>query len=128
MQIQINTDPHLQGSEAREQWASGVVEAAMAHFAEDVMRVEVHLSDESGGKGGAAAFRCTMEARINGRAPIAVTHDAPSLDPAVNGAARKLVRATENALGRADKHAHESRQLPVGDTTDDDFVPSSAPY
>ena len=128
MQIQINTDHHLQGSEAREQWASGVVEAAMANFADSVTRVEVHLSDENAGKGGAAAFRCVMEARVNGRAPIAVTNDAASLDAAVNGAVHRLVRATENAIGRADKHAHESRQLPVGDTTDDDFVPSSAPF
>lgn len=128
MQIQTNTDHHLQGSEAREHWASGVVEAAMANFADSVTRVEVHLSDENAGKGGAAAFRCVMEARVNGRAPIAVTNDAASLDAAVNGAVHKLVRATEHAIGRADKHAHESRQLPVGDTTNDDFVPSSAPY
>ena len=128
MQIQINTDHHLQGSEAREQWASDLVEAAMTNFSDNVTRVEVHLSDENAGKGGAAAFRCVMEARVNGRAPIAVTHDAPSLDAAVNGAVHKLVRATENALGRADKHAHESRQLPLGDTTNDDFVPSSAPF
>ena len=128
MQIQINTDHHLQGSEAREQWARGVVEAAMAHFADGVTRVEVHLSDENAGKGGAAAFRCVMEARVNARAPIAVTNDAESLDSAVNGAVHKLVRATENAIGRADKHAHGSRQLPIGDTTNDDFVPSSEPY
>ena len=36
MQIQINTDHHLHGSEAREQWASSVVDAAMGHFAEHV--------------------------------------------------------------------------------------------
>ena len=128
MQIQINTDHHLQGSEAREQWAGSVVEAAMANFADSVTRVEVHLSDENAGKGGDAAFRCVMEARVNGRAPIAVTNDAPSLDSAVNGAIHKLVRATEHAMGRADKHAHEARQLPIGDTTSDDFVPSSAPF
>ena len=128
MQIQINTDHHLQGSEAREQWAGSVVEAAMAHFADSVARVEVHLSDENAGKGGPTAFRCMMEARINGRAPIAVTNDAASLDSAVDGAMGKLVRATEHALGRADKHAHESRQLPLGDTANDDFVPSSKPF
>jgi hypothetical protein len=128
MQIQINTDRHLQGSEAREQWASDVVDTAMAHFADSVTRVEVHLSDENAGKGGGAAFRAVMEARVNGRAPIAVTHDAPALDSAVNGAVHKLVRATEHALERADKHAHEARQLPIGDTSNDDFVPSSAPF
>ena len=128
MQIQINTDHHLQGSEAREQWASGVIDAAMGHFADNVTRVEAHLSDENAGKGGAPALRCTMEARVNGRPPVAVTHDAASLDAAVNGAVHKLVRATSNALGRADKHAHDERALPVGDTSGDDFVPSSAPF
>ena len=128
MQIQINTDHHLQGSEAREQWASDVIDVAMGHFADNVTRVEAHLSDENAGKGGAAVLRCKMEARVNGRPPIAVTNDAASLDAAVNGAVHKLVRATEHALGRADKHANDGRQLPVGDTTDDDFVPSSAPF
>ena len=128
MQIQIDADNHLESSAARDDWARSVVEAAMSHFADHVTRVEVHLSDENVGKGGAAVVRCKMEARVNGRPPIAVSNDAASLDPAVNGAAQKLVRATEHAVGRADKHAHEPRQLPVGDTTDDDFVPSSAPY
>ena len=128
MQIQINADNHLESSAARDDWAHGVVEAAMGHFADNVTRVEVHLSDENVGKGGAAVVRCKMEARVTGRPPIAVSNDAASLDPAVNGAAQKLARATEHAVGRADKHAHEPRQLPVGDTANDDFVPSSAPF
>ena len=128
MQIQINADTHLASSEARDEWARGVVDSAMAHFADHVTRVEVHLSDENAGKGGAAVLRCTMEARVNGRPPVAVTNDAASLDAAVNGAVQKLARATEHAVGRAGKHAHEPRQLPVGDTSGDDFVPSSAPF
>ena len=128
MQIQINADNHLESSAARDDWARSVVEAAMGHFADSVTRVEAHLSDENAGKGGAAVMRCKLEARVNGRPPVVVTHDSPSLDSAVNGAVHKLVRATEHAIGRAGKHAHEGRQLPVGDTTDDDFVPSSAPF
>jgi hypothetical protein len=128
MQIQVNADNHLESNAARDDWARSVVEAAMSHFAGQVTRVEVHLSDENVSKGGAAVVRCKMEARVNGRPPIAVTHDAQSLDPAVNGAAQKLVRATDHAIGRAGKHAHEPRQLPVDDTTVDDFVPSSAPF
>lgn len=126
MQIQINADNHLESSEARDTWASSLVEAAMAHFADSVTRVEVHLSDENGGKGGAPAFRTVMEARVNGRPPIAVTNDAPSLDSAVNGAVHKLVRATEHAIGRASKHAHDARQTPADDAAE--FVPSAAPF
>jgi ribosome-associated translation inhibitor RaiA len=128
MQIQINAGNHLEPSEARDAWAAGLVESAMAHYADNVTRVEVHLSDENGGKGGAPIKRCVMEARVNGRPPIAVSNDAEGVDAAVNGAVHKLVRATEHALGRADKHAHEPRQLPVADTDADDFVPSTAPF
>ena len=126
MQIQINTDHHLQGSEAREQWASGVVDTAMGHFADNVTRVEVHLSDENAGAGGAPDKRCLMEARLNGRSPIAVTQHAESIDAAVNGASHKLVRAMDHELGRAAKHDHEARRSPADDAAD--FVPSSAPF
>ncbi|MFL6627288.1 MAG: HPF/RaiA family ribosome-associated protein [Burkholderiaceae bacterium] len=128
MQIQVNADSHIEATEARTLWARGVVESAMAHFADHVTRVEVYLSDENAGKGGAAALRCTMEARVNDRPPVAVTNDASGMDAAVNGAVRKLVRATESALGRAGKHAHDERTLPVGDASGDDFVPSRAPF
>jgi hypothetical protein len=128
MQIQVNADNHIEASEARNVWARSVVESALAHLADSVTRVEVHLSDESAGKGGAPALRCTMEGRLNGRPPIAVSHDAAGMDAAINGAVHKLVRATAHALGRADKHAHAERALPTGDTGDEDFVPSRAPF
>jgi ribosome-associated translation inhibitor RaiA len=115
MQIQINSDHNIEGSEARDAWASSVVESALVHFADHVTRVEVHLSDENAGKSGAEDKRCLMEARVVGRPPIAVTNHAASLDAAVNGAAQKLVRAIEHHLGRADKHAHDARELPGGD-------------
>ena len=128
MQIQINTDHRIEGSEARDQWARSVVESALSHLGERFTRVEVHFSDENAGKGGAPALRCVMEARLNGRAPIAVSNDAGAFEAVLSGALHKLERALEHAMGRADKHAHDPRQLPVGDTTNDDFVPSSAPF
>lgn len=126
MQIQINADRHIEGSEARDQWARSVVESSLGHLAQHVTRVEVHLSDENAGKGGAPDKRCLMEARLNGRPPIAVTNHAESLDAAVNGAAGKLVHAMEHDLGRADKHAHEGRAAPADDAGE--FVPSVAPF
>ena len=125
MQIQINADHHIENSVARDQWARSVVESALGHLADHVTRVEVHLSDENAATGGAADKRCMMEARLNGRAPIAVTNHAESLDAAVNGGARKLVHAIEHELGRAGKHAHDARP-PAAD--DAEFVPSVAPY
>ena len=125
MQIQINADHHIELSVARDQWARSVVESALGHLADHVTRVEVHFSDENPGAGGAPDKRCAMEARLNGRAPIAVTNHAESLDAAVNGASRKLVRAMEHELGRAGKHARDARPMPADDG---DVVPSVAPF
>jgi hypothetical protein len=41
-----------------------------------------------------------MEARLEGRQPIAVTHQAATLDQAVDGASDKLNRLIESTLGR----------------------------
>jgi hypothetical protein len=117
MQIQVNTDHSLEGNEARDLWTRGVVEAALSHVTGHVTRVEVHLSDENGAKGGGDK-RCLMEARLTGRPPLAVTNHADSLDAAVHGAAGKLVRAIDHSLGRADKHAHDARVVPEVDAVE----------
>ena len=126
MQIQINADHHIENSVARDQWARSVVESALGHLADHVTRVEVHFSDENAGTGGTPDKRCAMEARVNGRAPIAVTNHAESLDAAVNGAAGKLVRAIEHELGRAHKHAHDARPTAADD--DAEVAPVRAPH
>lgn len=128
MQIQINTDHHIDGSEARDAWARGALESTLSHYADQLTRVEVHFNLESAGRAGSGDKRCLIEARPNGRPPIAVTHHAEALDAALNGAMHKLVRALDHAQGRADKHAHDERALPVKDTSADDFVPSAAPF
>ena len=101
MQIQINTDHNIEGREALADQVRGVVESALSRFSDHITRVEVHLSDEnSDKKGGNDEMRCMMEARLEGRQPIAVTHQAASLDQAVDGAADKLTRLIESTLGR----------------------------
>jgi hypothetical protein len=62
--------------------------------------VEVHLSDENGDKGGQNDKRCVMEARLQGRQPVAVTYRAATVEEAVDGAAGELTRLIENTLGR----------------------------
>jgi ribosome-associated translation inhibitor RaiA len=101
MQIQINTDRNIEGREALAAQASGVVENALSRISDRITRVEVHLSDEnSDKKGGNDNMRCMMEARLEGRQPIAVTHQAATLDQAVHGAADKLTRLIESTLRR----------------------------
>jgi len=101
MQIQVNTGHNIEGHKALAAQVSGVVESALSRFSDRITRVEVHLSDENSDKKvGHDAMRCMMEARLEGRQPIAVTYQAASLDEAVDGAADKLTRMIESTLGR----------------------------
>ena len=100
MQIQINTDHNIEGEEPLAAQVSGVVEGALGRFSDHITRVEVHLSDENGHKSGQNDKRCMMEARLEGHQPIAVTHDAATLDEAIDGAAARLTRSIESTLGR----------------------------
>jgi len=103
MQIQINTDNHIEGSDELTQQTQAVVESALERFAEHITRVEVHLSDENSHKGGSDK-RCVMEARLEGRQPVAVTDQAEDMAQAVNGAADKLEKLLDHTLGRRNDH------------------------
>lgn len=100
MQIQVNTDANIDGREGLADHVKGVVESVLGHVGTRITRVEIHLSDENGHKAGAEDKRCMMEARLEGRQPTAVTHQAATLDEAVDGAANKLKRSIESTLGR----------------------------
>jgi ribosome-associated translation inhibitor RaiA len=100
MQIQVNTDHTIEGHEALADQIRGVVENALSRMSDHITRVEVHLTDERGPKSRENNKRCMMEARLEGRQPIAVTDEAATLDLAVDGAADKLARLIEHTLGK----------------------------
>jgi len=100
MQIQINTDHNIEGREKLATYVREVVESALNLVSDHITRVEVHLSDENSNKSGPNDKRCLIEARLEGRQPIAVTHQASNVDDAVGGAADKLARLIESTLGR----------------------------
>lgn len=106
MQIQLNTDHNIPGVEALGAHVNTVVETALSRFAHQITRVEVHLSDETGGKGGPGSIRCVMEVRIDGHQPIAVTDDAGSVHQAIAGAATKIEHAVGHLLGRLHDDHH----------------------
>jgi ribosome-associated translation inhibitor RaiA len=110
MQIQINTDNHIEGHETLSTWASGEVKGALARHGDQITRVEVHLSDENGNKSGQQDKRCVLEVRLQGRPPLAVTEHADNLHQAVTGASTKMNRLIESTLGRA------SRPVPAPET------------
>lgn len=103
MQIQINTDRNIEIDETMAAPLRDKVENALSRFSDHITRVELHLSDENADKSGQHDKRCMMEARLEGRQPMAVTHTTANLDQAVDGAVDKLARMIESTLGRAER-------------------------
>jgi ribosome-associated translation inhibitor RaiA len=100
MQIQVNSDNHIQGSKRLEEWVRTTIESTLERYEEDLTRVEVHLRDENGDKPGPHDLRCQLEARPKGHQPISVTHKADTLEQAIDGAAIKLESALEHMFGK----------------------------
>ena len=113
MKIQVNTDANIDGTEALATQVRATVEEALERVLEHITRVEVHLSDQNGplrdGQATQPDKRCVMEARLEGRQPIAATDQAATLDQAVRGAADKLARMIDSALGRTAQGDRNSR-------------------
>lgn len=100
MKIQLNTDHHLRGDESLSQHVEGVIDHSLGRYRNQVTRVEVHLRDVNGTKTGGGDKHCTIEARLEGRPPVAATEDADNMRAAISGAARKLQRVLDSSLGR----------------------------
>ena len=103
MHVQINTDSNIEGDNALARYVEAVVRDTLDRFSEQVTRVEVHLSDEnSDNKFGTNDKRCLLEVRLASRQPIAVSHQAPTLEQAVDGAAERVKRSLVSTLRRLD--------------------------
>ena len=99
MLIEFSTDNKVAGNEDLAAHCKSVLEQAVGRFSDRISRVEVHLSDLNGQKGGHDDKRCMMEVRLEGRQPTAVTAEAATFDQAISSAAGKLKRSIESTLG-----------------------------
>jgi len=101
MQIQVNTDNHIEGGEELTREVESVVEGALGRFSDWLTRVEIHLSDEnSSSKSGGDDKRCVMEARTEGQQPVSVSHQGATTDQALKGCIKKLARVLDDTKGR----------------------------
>ena len=98
MQVQVHTDNHVNGSAGLTAHVESIVMGALERFGNRVMRVEVHIGDENGHKGGEHDKRCAMEARLSGLQPIAVTGQGTIVEAAISAAVDKLVRTIDRTL------------------------------
>jgi ribosome-associated translation inhibitor RaiA len=111
MKVQVNTSNDIDNKDALERWASDYLNEHLARFEQDITSIEVQITDENHSpKGGGVDKRCMLEARVNGRAPIAVTNYGPDQNLAFRGAADKLQNALDHAIGKLDRREHRVRE------------------
>ena len=90
MIIQLNTDNHIDGTDALESRVRAMVEQSLGRFFPRLSRIEVYLSDNNSIKGGPANKRCALEARLQNDDPLGASHDDEDVEKALRGACDKL--------------------------------------
>lgn len=90
MQIQVNTDNNIDGSEDLAAYIEAEVTASLSRFSDHLTRIEVHLGDESARRSSDHDKRCMLEARPVGQMPVTVVHHADTVDEALRGALHKM--------------------------------------
>ena len=104
MKIQINAAKNITGSEEIRELLTTQISEELNRFSHNITRLEVHLSDEDGNKNGPGDKRCMIEARLEGRQPIAVTNEANRFEQAAKGAIAKLKTSLITISGRLRRH------------------------
>lgn len=104
MIIQLNADNNLDihaefGDTLKEMLTNG-----LSHYSEHITRLEVHLSDKNSGKHAPNDKRCMLEARLEGKQPIAVTAEANTYEQAAKAATDKLKALLQTIIGRQRNH------------------------
>lgn len=104
MIIQFNTDHNIHGTEKFRAHFVEQITAELSRYSERITRVDVHLTDVNGNKGGPKDKRCVMEARLKGLKPLAVTTMGDTHEEAIQGALQKLSISVESIHSRMSKH------------------------
>lgn len=94
MKIQLNTDKNIQGDVKLTEWVNEVVNSKLNRFSNRITRVELHLSDQNGGKFG--GFKSIIEVRIEGKNPVLAQEVSDNLHTAVNSSLDKIKSVIEN--------------------------------
>jgi ribosome-associated translation inhibitor RaiA len=103
MIIQINTDKNIEGNERFTSYFISLIEEELGRY-DKLTRVEVHLSDVNGSKEGQDDKLCVIEARLEGKPPMAVKNTAATHEQAVDGAIDKLKASLNSILGKMKNH------------------------
>lgn len=100
MVIQINTDHNILGDVELQEYVNSSIDKKLGRFSDSLSRIEVNLKDTNGEKSGTKDKHCALEARIKGKKPTAVTHEAATIELALNGAIEKMKGVLDSTLAR----------------------------
>jgi hypothetical protein len=104
MHIQVNHGNHVRLGADVEQRFADIIRDTLNRFGDRITRVEMHMSDENGGKHSSSDKRCLIEARLANIQPVAVSHLANSWQLAFDGALEKLEHAIGHTIGKLETH------------------------
>jgi hypothetical protein len=99
MLFQFNSDNRVEGTVETEERVREIVESRLRHVSDRLTRVEVHVGDTNGPRGG-VGNRCAVEIRPNGLEPITGTDTAETIEQAATGATDKALAAFERRIGK----------------------------
>lgn len=114
MQIQVNTDNNIEGSEELSAHVSAQIHTHLDRYNQHITRIEVHLTDADGDKSGGADKHCLIEARLEGLQPEVASDEAATLEAAYSGAAKKLQHVLATTLGKLN-HAKGADTIRTGE-------------
>jgi hypothetical protein len=100
MKIQINTGKNLTVHAEYGNELEALLKKELSRYSEHITRLEVHLSDENGTKESLNDKKCLLEARLEGRQPLAVSASSNTYDQAVNSAVGKLKALLDTIIGK----------------------------
>ena len=103
MQIQVRTDYHVDGDEQLIEYVEEQVNDGLAQYADRIMSVQVHLSEESGARKGPADLVCMIEVRPSRRGPVVVRRHAATKDGGVTAAVDAMGTVLGRLFGRSDQ-------------------------
>lgn len=104
MNILVNSDKNINVSHAFIAKITDSLTNSLSRFSDNLTRLEVYLADENSERNGADDKRCTIEVRIKGAAPEAITSTADSIDLAIKQATDKVYQLLWNRADKAKNH------------------------
>jgi ribosome-associated translation inhibitor RaiA len=99
MEIQFNKDDNLNVNEELLVSATSSLSEEISKFSQQITGVDVNLAEEPDNSDGNNCMSCSLEARLAGMKPVAVTNHANTHKLAIDGAIEKLKSSLMNKKG-----------------------------